>query len=98
MTENDTPRAKQLVARTAPKFSHAVWLLRHVQDYTDDVNTQLLKIRERVDDLERAVQENRRLNRRLAELTDIVQELLVPAVDRDDDRLRELLDKYSDKL
>ncbi len=35
-----------------------------------------------------------RLSHRLAELTDLVQEILVPAVGRDDERLRRLLDDY----
>jgi hypothetical protein len=45
----------------------------------------------RVAALEEAVEENRRLNQRLADVIDVVCELLVPAVDRDDDRLREAL-------
>ncbi len=38
----------------------------------------------RVDALEAAVEENRRLNQRLADVVDVVTELLVPALDRDD--------------
>jgi hypothetical protein len=48
----------------------------------------------RIAQLEQEVQELRRLSQRLAELTDLVQELLVPAVSRDDERVRELLDRY----
>ena len=40
------------------------------------------------------MQENRRLNRRVAELTDVVAELLVPLADRDEDKARELLARY----
>ena len=47
-----------------------------------------------VRDLRDAVQENRRLNRRVAELTDVVAELLVPLADRDEDKARELLASY----
>ena len=36
------------------------------------------------------MQESRRLNRRLAELTDIVEELLVPLAQRDEDKVNEL--------
>lgn len=54
------------------------------------------RLSELLDDAE--VQEIRRLNRRLAELIDIVQEVLVPAADRDDERLRRLLDDYSKRL
>jgi len=38
----------------------------------------------RVAALETAVEENRRLNQRLADVVDVVTELLVPALDRDD--------------
>ena len=42
----------------------------------------------RVAALEAAVEENRRLNQRLADVVDVVTELLVPALDRDDARVR----------
>jgi hypothetical protein len=45
----------------------------------------------RVAALEDAVEENRRLNQRLADVIDVVTEVLVPAVDRDDERLRQAL-------
>ena len=48
----------------------------------------------RIRALEAAVDENRQLNRRIAELTDIVTELLVPATQRDETRLVELLRRY----
>ena len=51
-----------------------------------------------VAELEEEVQEARRLNRRLAELTDVVEELLLPLAQRDDDRLRERLDGYTSSL
>jgi len=41
----------------------------------------------RVAALEAAVEENRRLNQRLADVVDVVTELLVPALDRDDARV-----------
>ncbi|QWZ08557.1 hypothetical protein KRR39_01395 [Nocardioides panacis] len=41
----------------------------------------------RVAALEDAVEENRRLNQRLADVVDVVTELLVPALDRDDARV-----------
>jgi predicted nucleic acid-binding Zn-ribbon protein len=49
----------------------------------------------RITELEEEVQESRRLHRRLAELTDIVQELLVPLAQRDEDKVNEYLDKYA---
>lgn len=48
----------------------------------------------RVAALEEAVQENRALNVRLAELTDVVSELLLPVAARDEEKLEELLGKY----
>lgn len=51
-------------------------------------------LRERVTQLEQAVQECRALNIRLAELTDVVAELLLPVAARDEDRIEELLAKY----
>lgn len=45
----------------------------------------------RVVALEAAVEESRQLNQRLADVVDVVIEVLVPAADRDDDRLRTAL-------
>lgn len=55
---------------------------------------RLLGLRHELRDLHEAVEENRRLNRRVAELTDVVAELLVPLADRDDEGARELLARY----
>jgi flagellar biosynthesis/type III secretory pathway chaperone len=55
----------------------------------------LQALRERVTVLEQEVQECRQLNLRLAELTDVVQELLLPMAQRDEERLSVLLEKYS---
>jgi hypothetical protein len=49
---------------------------------------------DRVAALEEAVQENRALSVRLAELTDVVTELLLPVAARDEQKLEELLEKY----
>jgi hypothetical protein len=45
----------------------------------------------RVRALEAAVNENRRLNQRLADVIDVVTEVIVPALDRDDERVRKAL-------
>ena len=42
--------------------------------------------------------EYRRLNLRLAELTDVVQELLVPLAQSDPDKVQQVLDRYRDEL
>ena len=56
---------------------------------------ELDQLRARVDELEREVQECRQLNLRLAELTDVVQELLLPVAQRDEQRVTELMERYS---
>ncbi|MGA8210677.1 MAG: DUF6752 domain-containing protein [Nocardioidaceae bacterium] len=52
-------------------------------------------LRERVAVLEEEVQECRQLNLRLAELTDVVEELLLPVAARDEARVAAVLEKYS---
>ena len=52
-------------------------------------------LRERVAVLEEEVQECRQLNLRLAELTDVVQELLLPVAQRDEEGIREAMEKYA---
>jgi len=56
--------------------------------------SEMIHLPRRIRDLEAATYENRQLNRRIAELTDIVAELLVPATERDEKRLAELLARY----
>ena len=53
-----------------------------------------LNINQRLRALEAEAQENRQLNRRVAELTDLVTELLVPVEDRDEDRVETLIADY----
>ena len=55
-------------------------------------------LRERVAVLEDEVQECRQLNLRLAELTDVVQELLLPVAQRDEERIAAVVEKYSQGL
>jgi hypothetical protein len=52
-------------------------------------------LRDRVAELEAEVQEARRLNRRVAELLDIVEELLVPLTLRDEDKVKAFLAAHS---
>jgi small-conductance mechanosensitive channel len=52
----------------------------------------------RVSALEEAVDENRRLNQRLADVIDVVTEVLVPALDRDDERVRKALEDLDQTL
>lgn len=62
-------------------------------DLREDLS-RLRRLPERVRALETAVQENRVLNRRVAELLDVVTELLVPIADRDEEKVNEVLAKY----
>ena len=52
---------------------------------------RLRELERQVADLQVAVEESRRLNERLSDVLDVVVELLVPAVDRDDERLKKAL-------
>ncbi|KRF14119.1 hypothetical protein ASG90_14390 [Nocardioides sp. Soil797] len=56
------------------------------------------RLESRVAALEEEVQECRQLNLRLAELTDVVQELLLPVAQRDETKLAALVEKYSSEL
>ena len=56
---------------------------------------QVEELRARVSILEEEVQECRQLNLRLAELTDVVGELLLPVAHRDEDRIAEVMERYS---
>ena len=56
---------------------------------------ELNRLRTRVAELEVEVQETRRLHQRLAELTDVVTEVLVPAADREDEKIKKILASYN---
>ena len=56
------------------------------------------QLRERVAKLEQDMQESRQLNQRLAEITDVLAEVLLPAEQRDEERLADLLAKYDKAL
>jgi len=53
---------------------------------------RLARLEADVAELMDSVEENRRLNERLSDVLDVVTELLVPAVDRDDARLQAALE------
>ncbi|HEY0902310.1 MAG TPA: DUF6752 domain-containing protein [Marmoricola sp.] len=52
----------------------------------------------RIEALEAEVQENRNLNLRIAELVDVVQELLVPVASQDRARIDAALEKFQRSL
>ncbi|HEY0889438.1 MAG TPA: DUF6752 domain-containing protein [Nocardioides sp.] len=51
-------------------------------------------LRGRVLELERQLEADRQLHRKVAELSDVVAELLIPIQDRDDERVAEVLAQY----
>jgi hypothetical protein len=52
----------------------------------------------RIQQLEDEVQENRNLNLRVAELVDLVQELLIPVASQDKDKIDAALAKFQHSL
>ncbi|WP_370291668.1 DUF6752 domain-containing protein [Nocardioides sp.] len=59
---------------------------------------EIAELRERVASLEAEVQECRQLNIRLAELCDVVAELLVPMAERDEAATAAALDRFRAEL
>jgi len=76
-----------------PSTRRAVLKVRQVLSRTSSEG-----VLERVAELEAEMQEARRLNRRVAELLDIVEELLVPVSQRDEAKVREYLERHSSSL
>jgi septation ring formation regulator EzrA len=66
--------------------------LERLREQNRSLQEQVSRSEERVRALEDEMQESRLLNRRLAELADTVQELLITLAGRDDRRLQDLLD------
>ena len=62
------------------------------------VGAELADLRRQVRQLEEDVAESRRLNERLSDVLDVLVELLVPAIDRDDERLAATLQKLGTKV
>lgn len=69
-----------------------------IQRFRDSRAAEHLALRRRVARLEAEVQECRALNIRLAELTDIVTELLLPVAARDEAKLAALLERYRESI
>jgi hypothetical protein len=59
---------------------------------------EVARLSKRVAELEDEVKECRRDQHRLAELTDVVQELLIPLSRRDQAAVHEVLAKYTEQL
>jgi uncharacterized protein YigA (DUF484 family) len=98
-------RGRRLVRAAAPTVLSSVEEIPPLRDRVGQLERQvteqrdhLERYRRRLETLEVEAQNNRQLQQRVAELTDIVQELLLPAADRDDERLAELRLKYASSL
>ena len=60
--------------------------------------TPLGEMQRRIEALESEIEELRQQNLRLAEIADVVQELLVPLSSRDQARVDEAIEKFSQSL
>jgi len=67
----------------------------YYKDKVERARRHRFTVRGRLKALEDEVQEMRMINRRAAELTDVVVELLIPLSDRDTAKVDEALDTYS---
>lgn len=59
---------------------------------------ELAELRDRVAGLEGEIAELRRHHLRLAELADVVQELVIPVASRDEARIAEAIEKFQQSL
>jgi hypothetical protein len=62
------------------------------------LRSDLEKLEQRVADLEADLAEMRRHNLRLAELADVVQELLVPMANRDEAAMQQAIERFQESL
>ncbi len=98
MKQQVRDRGRRVVQSMAPTLMKSLEEVSSLTGEVAELRQQVARQRRRIEELEQEVTEARRLNRRIAELTDVVQELLLPIADRDDERLRERLDGYADTL
>lgn len=93
MKQNVRSLANGALSQLAPKAGQRLRerLGRRAQTRGTDRSEGAL--RPRVVALEREVQELRQLNRRLSDALDVMTELLVPAMDRDDAKVKAALDR-----
>lgn len=95
--KNIRDRGVELARKVAPGLAATAKQRRDTSDSTG-LAAKVARLTARVVELEAEVQENRQLNMRLAELTDVVQELLLPVAQRDQKRLDEILTRYAQAL
>jgi signal transduction histidine kinase len=92
-------RAKRAVLRVFPRAGDVKRRLqaRGAGEHVD-LHAQVRTLSQRVSELESEMQEARRLNTRIAELTDVVAEVLLPVDQRDEAAVRAALSRYTDTL
>ncbi|GAB7006834.1 hypothetical protein JCM18899A_43070 [Nocardioides sp. AN3] len=76
------------------KAEKAKDLARKVRNRVRDTGVLDRTLRVRVQRLERELEADRQLHRKIAELSDVVTELLIPIQDRDEARVSEVLAQY----
>lgn len=73
-------------------------LRANLRAWREERSGERTPVRARLRALEDEVQELRQLNRRIAELTDVVAELLIPVQDRDEAKIAEVLERYRSRI
>jgi hypothetical protein len=76
-------------------------VVERLQRHTERLNRQQARLdtlERRVAELLEELQEAQRLNKRIAELTDLVGEVLLPEGQRDDERIRSRLSAYLESM
>ena len=91
-------RGRRVLAKLPRRLAPKRGSRQSLRDELQQARRQIARLRQRITVLEEEIQECRQLNRRLAELTDVVQELLIPISQRDEDKVRERLEHYSRSL
>lgn len=88
--------AKRAVLRVFPRAGEVKRRLKGGDGVETDprLRAQVRKLTQRVNELESEMQEARRLNKRIAELTDVVAEVLLPVDQRNDESIRKGLAGY----
>lgn len=96
--DDDDATLRERVARTGRRLTRRLESLRSetsgLRDEVTHLQQQVDELRHDLRQLQNEVHLDRRLQRRVAELTDVVAELLLPATERDEAKLVELLDGY----
>lgn len=97
-TSTDARARTRAMIRSLPELPKKVWLrLARLEAAVVEQESRLSQAQRELRELKAELHQERRNNRRLAELMDVVEELLLPASSRDEGRLSELLDGYAER-